>query len=516
MNQTWKEADRRQLDARGISLAEADRQMTVLRGPAPALTLDRPCTIGDGLQSLAPDRALALADRGCACAAAGRTRLFIPASGAATRMFRELQASRERPALMQAAGLASAAAEGDADALVLKAFLEGFDRFAFSDALSAVLAARGKDAGELRQHGPFGDLLAALLEPEGLDCARLPKALLLFHREGAGARTPFEDHLADAAELAADRRGAVRAHFTIPAGQRAGFERLLEREAAGAAARGSRLEVTFSEQSPATDTLAADEDGEAFRDRTGQLLLRPSGHGALLGNLERYGGDLAFIRNVDNIAASPWRASARSWALALIGLLEETQEEVGRLLIRLRDAGDGGAPAAAVRFLGEVSGEDGETRAGPPDRARLARRLARPIRVCGMVPNTGEPGGGPVWVRTPGDATLPQIVESAQLGPDPAQRRIFEASTHFNPVFLACGLRDAAGEPFALEAFTDPAAAIVTRKPSRGRELRALERPGLWNGSMAGWISRFVEVPLDVFCPVKSVLDLLRAEHQPR
>jgi hypothetical protein len=462
-------ADDRQLAARGITRAEIERQLAVLAAPPEYAKLERPCTVGDGIERLSPERVDALLARDATVAAAGRVSAFVPASGAATRMFKELLAALELPGELAPADVA---ASDRAEARALEAFVAALPRFAFEPALREALAASGANMTRLREQGPWRPLLEVLLEATGLDCANRPKGLLAFHREAEGIRTPFEEHLVEAATLVRDASATCRLHVTVSPEHRAGFEALL----AGAGSRhgvrlGVRYDVVFSEQHPATDTVAAAIGGGPFRGVGGELVFRPAGHGALLRNLAETRGDLVFLKNIDNVAIDPLKADSARWSAALLGLADEL--------------------ASDSRWAGD-----------------------RPVRVCGMVPNTGEPGGGPFWVRGADGTVTCQVVESAQVAPDPAQRAIMQRATHFNPVFIACALRDRNGRPWDLERFVDPHTAIVTRKSAGGRELLALERPGLWNGAMAGWHTVFVEVPLAVFNPVKTVFDLLRPEHQ--
>jgi hypothetical protein len=496
------------LAAHGLTGDEARRQLLLLAAPPGFARLERPCTPGDGVVRIAPGRHAALLAGHAAAAAAGRVTAFVPASGAATRMFRELLAAAARPGDL---GPADAAGTLGAEAAALLAWVEGLPRFAFYDALAAALAARGLDAAHLREHGPWRPLLEALIAPDALDYARAPKALLAFHRAPEGVRTAFEEHLVEGASLVRDRSGRCRLHFTVSPEHRSGFEALLARTgAAHAAQRDARWDVTFSEQHPSTDTLAAETDGSPFRDTDGTLLFRPAGHGALLRNLGEADADLVFLKNVDNVAVDRCKGETLRWSAVLLGLASEIAAQAHALRDRLDDPADGGAVAEAVRWRREVLGDP----APPATREALAASLDRPVRVCGMVPNTGEPGGGPFWVRGDDGAVTRQIVESAQVSPDPAQQAIARGATHFNPVFMACALRDRHGRPWDLERFVDERAVIVTRKSAFGRELLALERPGLWNGAMAHWTTVFVEVPLAVFNPVKTVLDLLRPEHQ--
>jgi hypothetical protein len=511
----WTEQDRAALAARGIAVSEAERQLGLLAAPPSYAALVRPCTVGDGIERLADERRVALRARAARAAAAGRIGRFVPASGAATRMFQSLLSWRARGGATSRAALDAAVAT-DADARAVAAFLDGLERFAFHAPLAAVLARAGHDLARLAAAGPVEPVLAALLDADGLGYAERPKGLLAFHRGPTGTRTAFEEQLEEAALGARAVDGACRLHFTVSPEHLAGFETLIGWAGPQAGARhGARFDVTFSTQSPATDTLALGDDGRPVRDAAGALLFRPAGHGALIGNLDALGADVVLIKNVDNVQPDGRReATLEAWAV-LAGLALETQEQAHDLIERLDDPEDDGACDAAVAWARETLGL--EPAAGGDRRAELRAWLDRPVRVGGMVPNTGEPGGGPFWVRGHDGAVRSQIVESAEVDPDsPAQQAVMRGATHFNPVFLACALRDPRGVPHALHRFVDDQAVIVTRKSAGGRGLRALERPGLWNGAMAGWLTRFVEVPLEVFTPVKTVNDLLRPEHQPR
>jgi hypothetical protein len=499
--------DLRQLAARGVPEAEAARQLAILAAPPAHARLERPCTPGDGIERLDGARVDALLARHAKAAAAGRVTAFVPASGAATRMFKDLLALLELPGELTFADVARKRSEA---ARALEAFVAGLPRFAFEDEVARRVAARGLDAARLRDQGPWRPLLEALLSPDGLDAARLPKALLPFHRSGDGPRTPFEEHLVESATLARDAQGACRLHFTVSPEHRARFDALLGSAGARLAARlGVRFSVGFSEQHADTDTLAGALGGGPFRGESGELLFRPSGHGALLRNLAETQADLVFLKNIDNVAVDALKPETARWSCALVGLADELAAGAHRHRVRLDDPADADAIADGVRFAAESLGVTVAA-----ERAALVALLDRPVRACGMVPNTGEPGGGPFWVRGHDGRVTRQIVEAAQVATDAPQQALLRAATHFNPVFLACALRDRRDRPWDLERFVDERAAIVTRKSAGGRELLALERPGLWNGAMADWNTVFVEVPLAVFNPVKTVLDLLRPEHQ--
>ncbi len=500
--------DLAQLAQRGIAPAEAERQLRLLATPAARMVLERPCTLGDGIERLEPPRVEALLAAHARAAAAGRVSTFVPASGAATRMFKDLLMAQEEPGGLLPEVLR---ANSSPVARAVVRFVEELPRFAFAAALGEKLQARGYVLADVRECGPWRVLLDALLAGDGLDAARAPKGLLPFHRESGEVRTAFEEHLIEACALASDARGERRIDVTVSPEHREGFENLLGGRLAALAARhGGNWSVRLSEQHPATDTLAGDPVGGAFRDGSGRLLFRPAGHGALLRNLGESGRDLVFLKNIDNVSVSRLRHETERWSRALIGWVGELADGVKLWCGRL-ERGESGALEGARAFARGELGLASTERAGPAD---LAAMLDRPVRVCGMVANTGEPGGGPYWVRDALGVTR-QIVESAQVDLSaPAQAAVFRSATHFNPVFLAASLRDAHGEPHELARFMDEAAVIVARKSHGGRELLALERPGLWNGAMAHWHTRFVEVPLAVFNPVKTVFDLLRPEHQ--
>ncbi|HLK13041.1 MAG TPA: DUF4301 family protein [Candidatus Binatia bacterium] len=513
-------ADRARIEAHGLTVAEAARQLGLFAAPPGPTVLDRPCTVGDGIRLLTDAEAATCVAAHEPLARAGRLTKFVPASGAASRMFKALLWAREHPEASTRRAAARLAAEGHAEARELLAFAEGLPRLGFYPDLAAALAAAGKDAAALAARGELGDILATLLAAEGLDYAARPKALIPFHRYPEGSRTPFEEHLVEAAGYVRDERGVCRLHFTVSSQHRAAFEGLLERVRERYERRlAARFEVGFSVQKPSTDTLAADAGNRPFRTADGALLFRPGGHGALLANLADLGADVVCIKNIDNVVPERLLGPTVHWKKALIGLLATVQARAFELL-RALAAGPDPAVEAALAFLEHelLVVVPAAVRAGNAAvrRAFAIDRLDRPLRVCGMVRNRGEPGGGPFWVRGPDGGTSLQIVETAQVDVgSPGQRAILAAATHFNPVDLVCGLRDWRGRPFDLARFVDPDAVFLAEKSHEGRVLKALEHPGLWNGGMAGWNTVFVEVPAITLNPVKTVNDLLRPEHQP-
>jgi Domain of unknown function (DUF4301) len=494
---TFEEQDLEALARRGISVDEAAAQIDRIRRGSGHLDLIRAATVGDGIESC-DGREAALDAAAADAVAAGRCSAFVPASGAATRMFQDLIAALDQGIEIETPST--------------RALLEDLPRFAFHEALSAALERRGLSLAVLQWQGKTRPILEALLDESGLGYAEAPKGLVLFHRAPEGPRTALDEHLVDGAAALADDSRVARLHFTLaPEHEARAMADVRGRAEALEARGGSRFEIGWSTQGPDSQCLAATPEGGPFRDENG-LVFRPGGHGALLPNLAASGGDLVFIRNVDNVPVD--KGPVHRWMRRLLGWTASLEREVHALLDRLDDASDAAATDDARRFVATVFRRTVPTAAEENPRAIARRLLDRPIRVCGMVPNLGEPGGGPYWVRgTDGEVSL-QIVEHAQVAPE--QRGMLERASHFNPAFLACALRDRAGRPRDLRPFVDPDAVIVTRKSSGDRELLALERPGLWNGGMAYWNSVFVEIPGATFAPVKTVFDLLRPEHQPK
>jgi hypothetical protein len=369
--------------------------------------------------------------------------------------------------------------------------------------------------------GHFRTLLEYLLTGTGLDYGNLPKAMIPFHTYPEEHRTAFEEQLAESVMYLGAENGRCRLHFTIPEEHKEGFQTLKERVCRRYAERyGTDFEVSFSFQKSSTNTIAVDMKGFPFRDRFGRLNFRPAGHGALIENLNDLQADLVYIKNVDNVVPDSLKELVCFWKKALGGYLVSIQKIVHSILRRLKDPDCSRAIHEAAGFAAselllsfpagfEIWPEDKK-------RAFLFNLLDRPIRVCGVVPNAGEPGGAPFWVEDENGELSVQIVEKAQVDLNsPEQSAVWNSSTHFNPVDIVCCLRDYEGRPYDLRKFVDPKAVIITRKSKDARDIQALELPGLWNGGMAHWITVLIEVPPSTFNPVKSVYDLLRPEHQP-
>lgn len=489
--------DQSQLRALGIDPARAERQLALLRAGQSWPVLVRPCIPGDGILQFPEAQQQRFLAGFESAAAAGRIRRFVPASGAASRMFKPLYAAVE-----------------DAADSPLDHYLDSLDRFAFFPELCHALQEAGFEVGELLRGRRVEPLIRYLLEPCGLDYAARPKGMLSFHATGDGPRTPFEEHLAEAAQLLAGLASGV-VHFTVSPTHQALFEaRFADVQTTLERQYGCPLEVSFSVQKPSTDTLSLDQAGEPLRDAAGELVLRPGGHGALIENLNDLQGDVVQIRNIDNVVPDTRKDANLTCSKLLIGYLLDLQREQHQLLKALHEPDpDPVTCELALAFLTDRLQLDISVTF---DARVLIAWLDRPIRVCGMVPNSGEPGGGPFWVRNAEGRVTRQIVEGAQIdSADTTQAAILSRSTHFNPVDIACGVRDWQGRPYDLRQFVDDNAVIVTRKSQDGEEIDVLELPGLWNGAMAGWHTLFVEIPEAAFNPVKTVFDLLRPAHQP-
>ena len=492
----WTESDRAALARHGLSPRVAERQLQVLRDPPKNIELIRPAIAGDGITIIREQEMNRWTSSADEAADAGRVTKFVPASGAATRMFR---------------GLTSALDPSESPGEEVGRFFRELDRFPFFESLQSIGEDRGIPVVDATTPDEQREVLRLLLTDEGLGYAALAKGLVLFHRYEHEARNAFEEQIREGVRFASDRR-VVRSHFTVP-------ERDLHRFSIEAARHAERIfdqldiasETTFSIQHPSTDTIAATTEGGPFRDDEGNLLFRPGGHGALLRNLDEIGGDFVFIKNIDNIRPEPFHEEIARWYRVLIGYLAELERRTFHALRSLDED-----PSLGLELVAELSrpwtGEPGDQEG---IRRHVSGALNRPIRVCAAVRNEGEPGGAPFWVRDRDGGESLQIVESSQVdSTDADQMEVFRSSTHFNPVAIACSVRDRNGHPYELGKFVDHEAAIVTRKSHHGRDLFALEHPGLWNGSMAGWISIFVELPAFTFAPVKTVFDLLRPEHQ--
>lgn len=504
----WSPEDLGRIAAHGLTAGEVERQLDIFRKGIAPVRLNRPCRPGDGIVALPPEAHPALLEAYEEARRSLRLVKFTPASGAASRMFRDWYLCLEKG--------------GFADEAGRLAFARDLERFAFFRDLQSRIAAGGGEVAALLGDRREASVLRFILTGEGLDYGCLPKALLKFHAYPEGSRTALEEHLVEASLYARGRDGVSRVHFTLSPEHESAVRSLLEAVIPKyEALLETRFSVGLSTQDPSTDTLAADPQGLPFRTADGDLVFRPGGHGALLSNLNALEADLVFLKNIDNVVPDRLKGETVLWKKLLAGYLADLQREVFARMDRL-EAGVGGEELGRIvdfctARVNVVLPEGFGGWARERQRSFLAGKLDRPLRVCGMVRNEGEPGGGPFWVDDPdGSGGSLQIIEESQIdGRDPAQLSHWRSASYFNPVDLVCAIRDRRGKKYDLDRFVDQRTAAISRKSEKGRELLALERPGLWNGSMAFWNTIFVEVPLATFNPVKTVYDLLRPQHLP-
>ena len=393
-------------------------------------------------------------------------------------------------------------------------FFDHIRKFAFYNELDAACQKNnGKDIKTLMAVGNYKAIAANMLKAEGLNYGQLPKGLLLFHNYPEGPRTPMEEHLVEGAMYAASN-GEAFVHFTVSHEHMELFKaKVAEKADTFAKKYGIRYDISFSEQKPSTDTVAANTDNTPFRNDDGTLLFRPGGHGALIENLNEIEADVIFIKNIDNVVPDRLKPETVEWKQVIAGVLVTLQKQAFEYL-RLLDAG---ASEAQLQEIAEFVSKNlcTDAKGNKVDADYLRRKLDRPMRVCGVVKNVGEPGGGPFLTYNQDGTVSLQILESSQIDKNnEAYMKMFTQCTHFNPVDLVCAVKNYKGEPFDLPEFVDKTTGFISSKSKAGKELKALELPGLWNGAMSNWSTVFVEVPLGTFNPVKTVNDLLREQHQ--
>lgn len=495
--------------SKGISESQVEGQLDDFRKGFPFLELKSAASEGNGIKVVTPEH-LEMYINAWERYRSDNHRItkFVPASGAASRMFKDLFAFLN--------------ADYDTPQTPFeKKFFENSDKFAFyADLDAACVRNEGCGIKELIADGRYKSVVANLLESNGLNYGALPKGLLKFHKYEKGARTPLEEHMSEGALYASSADSRVNLHFTVSPEHRKLFEQLAS-EAADSMSKKHSLEyrISFSEQKPNTDTVAADLDNNPFRNDDGSILFRPGGHGALIANLNEIESDIVFIKNIDNVVPDNLKADTVTYKKLIAGVLVSLQSKVFEYL-RLLDAGKYDH-AKLMEILGFLENtifcrKDGTDALSDRELVGYLRsKLNRPMRVCGMVKNVGEPGGGPFIARNSDGSYSLQILESSQIDMnDENKKRMFSEGTHFNPVDLVCAICDYNGQKFDLTKNVDRSTGFISSKSKNGRDLKALELPGLWNGAMSDWITMFVEVPLSTFNPVKTVNDLLRPQHQ--
>ena len=504
--------EQQQLTERGISKEQFFRQLETFQNGIPFVHLERPATLLNGILSFTVQQEEELIAHYEEKAKSLSVLKFVPASGAATRMFKSLFTFLEsfKPYRESIADYVSRVG----DTSVQKLF-EQKDLLPFYQTVHTSLPEE-----DISESDQFYEWVKALLDPDGFNYGAYPKGLLPFHGYKDHVSTAFEEHLKEG--MAYARSGDdVHIHFTISAHHleqfRAVFQEAEERLTTNEKVN---FNVSYSYQRPSTDTIAVTPSNEPLTDRDGNLVFRPGGHGALIENLDEQDADIIFIKNIDNVVVPRFANAVTRSKKILAGCLLQVQEKAfnyARMLEEEELNGDQMQEIKTfleeelnVRFLDKYYGFS------ISEQIEILRdKIDRPIRVCGMVKNEGEPGGGPFWVRDFHQHVSLQIVESAQINiHHPEQMKSFSTSTHFNPVDIICGVKNYKGEKYTLVNYVDPNLGFITEKTKDGMPLKALELPGLWNGAMAYWNTIFVEIPLETFNPVKTVNDLLRPAHQ--
>ena len=500
--------DLNQLAAKGISEEKLNSQLEEFKTGFPFLKLEAAASVEKGI--IAPTEAdvKQYEEAWEQYKAQGHSIVkFVPASGAASRMFKDMFAF----------------ADADYDVPTTdfeKKYFDNIEKFAFYDALDdACRKNLGAGVTELIANGRYKDVARNMLNADGLNYGQLPKGMLLFHKYSEGPRTPMEEHLVEGALYAAsDGKAAV--HFTVSHDHLPMFkQRVAEKLDFYASKYGISYDITFSEQKPSTDTVAANPDNTPFRNSDGSLLFRPGGHGALIENLNEISADVIFIKNIDNVVPDRLKADTVSYKQVIAGILVTLQKKAFDYLETLESGTYNHEKLEEIiRFVQHdlcCRKADIKELEDADLVIYLKKKLNRPMRVCGVVKNVGEPGGGPFLTYNQDGTVSLQILESSQIDKNNAEyMEMFTKGTHFNPVDLVCAVKDYKGNAFNLPDFVDRTTGFISSKSKNGKELKALELPGLWNGAMSDWNTVFVEVPLSTFNPVKTVNDLLRDQHQ--
>jgi hypothetical protein len=505
-----------QLNKQGKKIEKVEAQIQNFIDGFPFMKVDRPATVKDGILKLSEEdmqNAISYYED-----IIGKYTIikFVPASGAASRMFKDLfsfleEANKDKDAAVKL--------KNGQDYRSVAYFFDHIEKFAFYNDLKEVLKKDGLDIYGVINSDQPQIILEYLLTDKGLNYGSLPKGLLKFHRYEESARTPVEEHLVEAALYGRSNPEEAFIHFTVSPEHESKFRAHIDQVVNDYRKKNNiDFNISFSTQKPETDTIAVDLNNDPFVLEDGNILFRPAGHGALIENLNDLDGDIVFIKNIDNVVPDHLKDETVKFKKALAGKLIEYQERIFYYLHILEEE-DTYSPSfmeEVEKFIQEELCEELMPGKDILDaKAYFINKLNRPIRICGMVKNEGEPGGGPFWAKNPDNTISLQIVESAQVDEsDEGQLEIARSATHFNPVDLICGIKNFKGERFDLTGYIDPETGFISRKSQGGRELKALELPGLWNGSMSDWISIFVEVPIATFNPVKVVNDLLRNQHQ--
>ncbi|RZS99596.1 DUF4301 family protein [Aquimarina brevivitae] len=507
------------IKSKGLTVDKVLSQIEIFKNEIPFVSLRSAATIGNGITKLSEHYQSELAKLYDNRLNEIETLKFVPASGAATRMFKELFRFLDHYDY-EKESLNSYTNHEKANAIRL--FLIGLEKFPFYELVMKRVQEAYPNFSSLSEGKQLYIFVEMMLKEKGLNYGSFPKGLLPFHQYTEdNISTAFEEHLYEAAGYNKDHRDQSKLHFTISKEHLEAFKGEFEQiEKEIEAKTNTSFDITYSFQKPETDTIAVTEDNEPFRLEDGSLLFRPGGHGALIENLNDLDADIIYIKNIDNVVVRKYQEEVSSFKKVLAGKLIEIQDEVFRILNQLDESVPSEAELKDIKkfLVNQLNVRlplDFDKFSEKYKLQFLKESLDRPIRVCGMVINEGEPGGGPFWIKRDNGRLTLQIIEGPQIDKtDKRQKEILESSTHFNPVDIVCGIRNYKRKKFDLIKYVDPDSGFITKKTRDGKTLKALELPGLWNGAMANWISVFVEVPLTTFNPVKSVNDLLKSAHQ--
>lgn len=507
-----------EIEKLGITKESIRNQLEIFERGALFIKVNKPCTIGDGIQIIDESVFEEVINLHKTAAQSGRLTYFVPASGAATRMFKQLQSylnkSKGVPFFVLREEIFS-----DSDAKAVYEFLSNIKCFAFYDKLKSILKKENIDIDNLNDDDDISIVLKSVLDENGLNYSFLPKGAILFHKYNNECRTPFEEHLYEAA-ISTGNEGNIKIHFTISEEHSQIFSDIINETVKRFENNNVHLEVSSSFQKKSTNTITLTTENQLFKDSLGIPVFRPAGHGALIENLNELEADIILIKNIDNILPSGKNELPVKYKKIMTGYLISVQKEIFSYLRQLENKKINELIITEIkefstRLLSKIFPAEFDKQTNEFKSEFLFSVLNRPLRVCGMVKNEGHPGGGPFWVKnSEGEISL-QIIEESQINiNNPKQFNIFKSSTHFNPVDLVCGVRDFKGRNFDLRDFVDRKSGLITTKSYEGNAIKTLELPGLWNGAMAYWNSIFVEIPSETFNPVKVVNDLLKPAHQ--
>lgn len=512
----FTQSDINQIEKKGLTVDRVLSQIELFKKGVPFVNLESAAIVGNGILSFNEAETIELINTFEAERDAISLVKFVPASGAATRMFKALFAflkeyNPSKESINSYININKAEE--------LSVFFVGLEKLPFFEEVVTKIHKAHTNYNSLSYDEQRLLFVKTMLDEDLMNYSSFPKGLLPFHRYKEHFSTAFEEHLFEAAEYATSNSEA-RLHFTISEKHKDKFDeefKYIEEDIEEKTQ--TKFDITFSYQKHATDTIAVTPENKPFRDENDALVFRPSGHGALIENLNEIDADITFIKNIDNVVFSKYKSDVAKYKKMIAGVILKIQEKAFAYEEALDYEISNEKLSETTDFLKSkmnvVLDANFENLSLHEKKVYLKKKLNRPIRVCGMVKNEGEPGGGPFWVKdTSGNVSL-QIVESAQIDKNSlAQNNILKNATHFNPVDLVCSVKNYKGEKFDLTKYIDYNTAFITMKTKTGKDLKALERPGLWNGSMAYWNTIFVEVPLITFNPVKTVNDLLKAPHQ--